>query len=114
MTTQYLNLSPTDTFVLHLFEMGAFNEKRAPKWPSLRKSNYWIQEKDKVWLTSAGMLRGAELRSDMEDVMFCLVLPSNKCKICGRELERGITIQKHEDGFAHPECILGVPIDYGD
>ena len=70
ITDKKMILSPTDTLVLHLFTMGAFNASHAPRWPFMKESKYWTQSKDhKLWLTSAGTLHGAGLRGDMEDIM---------------------------------------------
>jgi len=68
----HLDLTPVDALVLHLFEYGAFNKTNAPKWPILEQNRMWKQEDNFIWLTSAGVLYGAELRSLMEDVMMDL------------------------------------------
>jgi hypothetical protein len=65
----HLDLTPRDALVLHLFEMGAYNKQRAPRWPTIEKSRMWKQDDNYLWLTSAGLIYGAELRSLMEDVM---------------------------------------------
>lgn len=67
-------LNSEDAFVHLLFYSNAFNKGASPRWPKMKPSRYWEQAEDgHVWLTSSGIVRGAELMSELQDIMLLLI-----------------------------------------